>query len=304
MAADAAAAGAATVAQSGPGPRRIALGVDDFGLSAGVDRAVLRLATQRRLNAVSCMVGAPAWSADCSALRSLDAAQVDIGLHLDLTQFPLRDGSRRTLRGWLLAAALRSIERAPLRAEIEAQLDAFERSLGRAPAHLDGHQHVHQLPVVRELLLESLTRRYRARLPWLRSTLPPRGVLALARWSRGAAFKPWVLAALGGRRLHRQATAAGLVQNRHLLGVYGFDQQAAGYRALLGAWLRLAGDGDLLMCHVGAPAGAAADDVIRAARAAEFEVIGGSGFDALLADAGVTQSPISRSVPGAACAPE
>ena len=60
-----------------------------------------------------------------------------------------------------------------LRTEIAAQLDTFTQALGRAPAYIDGHQHVHQLPVVRTLLLEEIARRYPAAALWLRSTQSP-----------------------------------------------------------------------------------------------------------------------------------
>ncbi|MCY7319688.1 MAG: ChbG/HpnK family deacetylase [Ramlibacter sp.] len=258
--------------------RTLAICVDDFGLHDGVNRAVLALADQGRISATSCMVGAPQWAAGAAALRRLAPGTMDLGLHLDLTENPLEPRLRRPLHRLISLSLARCLDRAALAAEIDRQLDCFEQHLGRAPDHVDGHQHVHQLPVVRELLCDALVRRYAGRLPWLRSTRRPQHV-------RPREFKPWLIEQLGCAALSRLAAAHGFRQNSHLVGVYDFQGDAAGYRARLGRWLEQAGDGDLLMCHAaldGPPA-----ESIGAARSNEFEVLAGAGFAELLARSGL-----------------
>jgi predicted glycoside hydrolase/deacetylase ChbG (UPF0249 family) len=262
-------------------PRRLAICVDDFGLGAGVNQAVLALARQGRISATSCMAGAPQWRAGAPALRDVDPATLDVGLHLDLTEFPLDQRLRLPLRAWLARSHLRLVPRAALRAEIEAQLDAFEQALGRPPAHVDGHQHVHQLPVVRELLLAALEARYSGQRPWLRST----------RRSPGEGFgsKAWLIETLGCAGLGRLATAKGYGQNGHLLGVYDFEGDAERYLALLGQWLRAAADGDLVMCHPATEL--VRGDAIAPARVWEYQVLSGPAFGALLAREGIRIGP-------------
>jgi predicted glycoside hydrolase/deacetylase ChbG (UPF0249 family) len=51
-------------------------------------------------------------------------------------------------------------------------LNRFEDAMGRAPAFIDGHRHVHQFPVVRALLVEEIARRYPVSPPWVRATAP------------------------------------------------------------------------------------------------------------------------------------
>lgn len=272
-------------------PRLLAICADDYGLHAGIDEAVLSLLERGRLNAVSCQVGGPAWRADAPALADVAGRcrqAPDLGLHLDLTEAPQHPALRRRLPQLQLAALMHRLDGAALRDEIEAQLDAFESALGRPPAYVDGHQHVHQLPLVREALLAVLARRYPAQRPWLRRTrrparLPDEAELPL--------FKPWLIERLGDAALARLAQAAGHGLNGHLLGVYGFDCDAAGYRRRLLAWLGVAVDGDLLMCHPGVTD---AGDVIAAARAAEWTVFDDDGFDELLALAGVELRSLSR----------
>lgn len=264
-------------------PRTITICADDFGLGGAVDEAVQALAAQGRLGAVSCMAAAPRWPGAAAGLRATAASELDVGLHLDLTEHVFDAGLRHSLGRWIAQSWLRAAPRARLRAEIAAQLDAFESALGRPPAHVDGHQHVHQFPVVRELLVDLLARRYPARRPWLRSTRRP---------AQGAAPKAWLIQALGAGALARLAVDKGFSQNGHLLGVYDFAPDAARYLALAADWLRVACPGDVLMCH---PATRAeSGDAIGAARQMEFEVLGGPQFAALLQAQGVRVAPFTH----------
>jgi predicted glycoside hydrolase/deacetylase ChbG (UPF0249 family) len=264
---------------------RIATCIDDFGLHQGINDAALTLAAAGRLTAISCMVGAPLWRTAGPALAGLDPQRTDIGLHLDLTEHPLAPGSPRPLPMLVALSSARLMDRARLRAQIHAQLDAFERELGRPPAHIDGHQHVHQFPVIREVLIDALLERYPSRRPWLRRTkrssaAPPGG------------FKSWLIEALGCDRLTELAHDKGFAQNAHLLGVYDFQGDADRYLALLSQWIGAARHGDLLMCH--AAVEAPMQDSIGRARGNEYKILSGGAFADLLARAGVGLAPLSQ----------
>lgn len=265
-----------------PALRTIAVCVDDFGLHEGVNGAVLELAATGTISATSCMVGAPAWSSGLRALRNLATeGRIDVGLHLDFTEHPLQPGSRRSLRGLLLATMARRLDANALRSEIEAQFDAFEAGMGRPPDHVDGHQHVHQFPMVREALLEAIARRYPVSPPWLRSTrrAVPAGHAVSGR------FKPWLIERLGGPALDAQARARGWRQNHRLLGVYDFDEAVPGYGIRLGSWLAVAQAHDLLMCHPSTLV--VPGDPIGPARRKEYETLSSRAFRAQLDVAGV-----------------
>jgi predicted glycoside hydrolase/deacetylase ChbG (UPF0249 family) len=180
---------------------------------------------------------------------------------------------------------LHRLDAGAIRAEVRAQLDAFEQVLGHGPAFVDGHQHVHQLPVVRRELLDELVHRYRGKLPWLRSTRPANAV-------RPSMIKARVIQMLGSGALDSTARRMGFAQNHRLLGVYDFAGGPQRYRDLLAAWLRSAQDADLLMCHAGL--GLHAGEPLATARQAEYEVLEGVGFDAMLRDAGVALRPMSQ----------
>jgi predicted glycoside hydrolase/deacetylase ChbG (UPF0249 family) len=185
-------------------------------------------------------------------------------------------------------AGARRLDRALIRREIQGQLDDFEQALGRAPAHVDGHQHVHQFPVIREELLAVLLERYPRERPWLRRTKRPAG-------QRG--FKPWLIERLGCEALSELAREQGFAQNEALLGIYGFDGDASRYASLLAQWLGMARHGDLLMCHAGGSA--AVRDPILDARRNEWQVLAGPAFADLLARGGVALAPLSRLRPRA-----
>jgi predicted glycoside hydrolase/deacetylase ChbG (UPF0249 family) len=270
--------------------KRIAICIDDYGLHEAVDEAILSLIAKGRVTATSCMVGAPSWQYDAARLKDLfDAGRVDAGLHLDLVEYPIEGGLRQPVGAWMRDTLLRRVDTAKVQAEIVSQLDAFEATMGRPPSHVDGHQHVHQFPVVRDLLVAEMARRYPGpQRPWLRSTH------GAGRWR----FKGRVIEAMGARPLERLAHAQGFAHNRSLLGVYDFRGGPERFRGLLAQWLADARDGDLLMCHVAT--GIVPGDEIAQPRVHEYEVFAADAFDALVRDAGVQLAPMSAIAAGSA----
>jgi predicted glycoside hydrolase/deacetylase ChbG (UPF0249 family) len=272
--------------------RRIAVCIDDVGQHVAIHAAARELLAQRRVSALSAMVHGPVWR-HAAALLHDAAGAADIGLHLDLSE-PW--GERRFVRPWrrLVAEALLGrLDKQALREEIAAQIDAFERTLGRAPDFVDGHRHVHQLPGVRDVLVHELVRRYPSQRPWLRRTVPRETSTA----------KPWAVAALGAAGLDTLLRRFAIAHNRRLLGVYGFSESADRYRDRLVHWLALAQDGDLLICHP-ANAGAAQGDPIAQARGVEHRVLCGPAFGEALVAAGVEVARMSTLVRRAPLMPE
>lgn len=238
-----------------------------------VDQGVLALARQGRLSVTSCMSKGASFASDAPALAELAIGK---GLHLNLTEAQIGTRFFLPLRSLILRSYARLIDANQVRIEIEEQCDAFETAFKQAPAYVDGHQHVHQLPVVRDLLLPILQRRYGQHRPWLRSTRAPRGIA-----SAGERFKARLIETLGARRFGQQAKAAGFITSPHLLGVYDFTGDAQHYLQRLDGWLALASPGDVLMCH---PArGSAPGDAIGHQREVEFSALSDPSLPSLLA---------------------
>ena len=271
--------------------KQIAIVVDDFGEHASINTAALELARSGRISAISCMTGGPAWLRGAAELRELDRHHVDLGLHLDLTQYPLGVPPWQHTR--LVATAyLRRLDWRRLREQVERQCDAFESAVGQPPDHVDGHQHVHQLPQVRDMLVDTLYRRYDAR-PWLRDTRRARPTSAsLSASLIRSEMKAAVIESLGARPLRSLAARCGFRQNRHLLRVHGLRADAVDFRELLDGWLRAAVTGDLLVAHPSTTLGVGG--AMAANRAAEYAVLNSPEFPDMLREAQTEVVAMSR----------
>jgi predicted glycoside hydrolase/deacetylase ChbG (UPF0249 family) len=104
------------------------------------------------------------------------AATADIGLHFTITDLepigtaPILapDGHFPPLSRVLWLSLARRLPEDEIRVQLARQLDAFEQQIGSPPAHVDGHHHVHQLPGVREIVVEALRDRYQVETPYIR----------------------------------------------------------------------------------------------------------------------------------------
>jgi chitin disaccharide deacetylase len=233
-----------------PSPlRHIVLCADDYGISPAVSGAIRDLIARRRINATSVMVVAPTFShAEAAALREAAGTHAAIGLHLTLTGpfaphtngfTPLRRGAFPPLAAMAGRALCRSLTPALLDAEIAAQFAAFHAAFGRLPDYVDGHQHIHVFPQVRESLLR--VAEHAAPQAWLRQC--GRAV------RRNADPKGFILDALS-RRFRRLAAEHGLRTNPAFAGTYAFRLRDD-YSKLFPQFLDGLPDGSVVMCHPG-----------------------------------------------------
>lgn len=269
--------------------RTLAICADDFGLSPGVSRGIAALACAGRLNAVSCLVNLPHWRSSAPRLADLPAA-VELGLHFNLTEGEALSRELRaawprlpTLPRLIASAHLGALPHDILAAEFAAQHCAFVEATGREPDFIDGHQHVHHLPGVREPLLEGIAGA--AQLPAVRNTGRVPGP--------GFATKRALIAATGGRRLQDELVQHGLAHNAALLGVYDF--RVGTFGRCMPRWLAaVPAEGALLFCHPGASDDNAGGDAIAAARPAEAEYLASARFMDDVQSAGITLGPVWR----------
>jgi predicted glycoside hydrolase/deacetylase ChbG (UPF0249 family) len=268
---------------------RVGICADDFGLSSAVDDAVLDLARHGRISATSCLVDGPAFALDAPELVALRAeGALDVGLHLNLTERFGEDAPRWPLLQLVSRAYLRGLPAQDVQREIRRQLDRFRDVLGFGPDHVDGHRHVHQFPVVRELLLRELAHSAGA-APWVRDSRPRQG--SLSKVAGGERCKALAIGVLGAGRLRSALREQGIASNERLLGVYSDRCNADTYMLRLQAWLERARDGDLIMCH---PVAAGTQAAAASGGPAEYAVLAGRAFPGLLAHHGVRVEPISR----------
>ena len=176
-------------------------------------------------------------------------------------------------------AFLRRLDSTALTREIEAQLAAFAAAFGRAPDFLDGHQHVHLFPQIREETLAAVKRA--APAAWVRqcgSALPLRILLR--------DFKTLALSELS-RGFRRRAAARGVATNPAFAGVYDLDPDTD-FAALFPRFLEGLPENGLVMCHPGhVDAELKRLDPLTDLRESEYRYFAGDAFPRALAAAGV-----------------
>ncbi|MGB8278578.1 MAG: ChbG/HpnK family deacetylase [Methylovirgula sp.] len=232
---------------------RFCLCADDFGLSEAVSRGILSALAAGRLTATSAITTRPHWRTAARQLSALGAS-ADIGLHLNLTlAAPLTpmpafapDGCLPGIGKVLRAAQRRSLPRAEISQEIAAQLDAFAEAFGRFPDFVDGHQHVHVLPDVRQVLFEVLEGKGLAGRLWLRDSGDrPWRILARKREIKKALGIAWL-----ARRFAAEARAHGFAVNEGFSGFSDFSE-TRDCGADFARYLIAPGAAHLIMCHPG-----------------------------------------------------
>jgi predicted glycoside hydrolase/deacetylase ChbG (UPF0249 family) len=259
--------------------RRIVVCADDFGLTSAGCESIVELVRANAVSSVSCVVDGPHVARHAGGLCNA-AYRVSLGLHLNLTE-PPQGPARGTLRWWLARAYLPySIDERALRGEIRDQMLRFEDLFACAPAYLDGHQHVHQLPGVARVLVDELEDRYGKHVA-VRSTQ--------TRRTRG--IKAQTIALLGAKGLRELLQARGIASNSDFAGVYDFSTRVP-YRRRMGRWLHSIEDGGLIMCH---PERGASPDRLIAARCAEHAFLASREWPQMLERCDVDLVPFGAS---------
>ena len=275
-----------------PDTRPVILCADDFGLAPGVSDAIAELIVARRLSATSCMSALPDWRARAAMLRDVVAAHpADVGLHLTLTDHVplsgaagLAEGGRLPPLARLLPRALaHRLDAAAVAVELRAQLDAFEDAWGGPPDYVDGHQHVHVLPGVREALVAELVRRYPQGRVWVRDCVEPTGRCLRRRLALPKALFISALAQ-GLRRLLR---AHGLPANDGFAGLHDFSGRRP-FGELMRRFLAASGPRPLVHVHPGrVDAELVACDSLTSPREAELAYLASAEFPRDLGAAGL-----------------
>jgi len=243
--------------QSGARPR---LHADDLGLSKASNEAILALIEAGQLDGASLLVqGAEVEAAVLrwQELRS-QRSELQLCLHLCLTEGPcsapadsipdLVDAHghlRLSFGQWLLISLLpachprrRRISR-QLRAEISAQIARFNQLMGDSgPLALDGHQHIHLVPLIHDTLLNLAQKEG---ITWMRSTAEPLPTgLPLSSWRaaiQSAGLLKWVVLQVLTNRAAGRQRRQGIASNDGFAGVLFTGQMdslalEAGWREL------------------------------------------------------------------------
>lgn len=267
----------------------VILNADDFGLSAEIDAGILALLAKGRLTGVSMMPTGPLFAANGPKLTAY-ADRADIGLHFTLTEMPtlraqgLRraDGTPHTFGEVQSRAWRRDLDGAAVLDELERQWRAVRDSIGRPPSHIDSHQHIHQLPIVRDAVVAFVARQPVSERPYVRTAAERTGVVL----RRGVDSVRALAFAWMARGVRKRLAAQRCQTNEGFTGVYDFSTGTA-YRERFRRFVRGARDNTILLCHPAMPGSSGCSDPIGPARVAEFAYFSGEEMPGDLAAANV-----------------
>jgi predicted glycoside hydrolase/deacetylase ChbG (UPF0249 family) len=229
--------------------KRIIICADDYGQNSAISQAIVELLRENRLSATSCLVTSPAWSGVAKWLAPL-INKADIGLHFNLTEGkPLSDKLSKffSLKELIIKANLGQLDQKVIAAELRAQLDSFTNQTGQLPDFIDGHQHVHQFPIIRDAVIEVYEERLRLNGSYLRCTYDP---FTLYRVKYVAYFKQLIIQLCGGIQFKQELVKLKIPHNTTFAGIYDFENSYE-YSSLFLRFLNQVQDGGLVMCHPG-----------------------------------------------------
>lgn len=220
--------------------KRLIVNADDFGLTSGVNRAVIECHQRGVVTSATLMVNGGA--AVEAALLAADNPGLGVGLHLNLTSGPplmppdsipslvAADGNFPGLKAALWRLTSGKARTHELEDEIAAQIDRLIK-LGIRPTHVDSHHHLHAHPRLRSLV---------------RKICPRHGITRM-RGFHMAARSPKALAVAFAARLPSSGTSMVTPDRFSGIEVMGNRDMAAA----LGRGLAAGGDTLEFMCHPG-----------------------------------------------------
>ena len=125
--------------------RYLIVNADDFGLSPGVNRGIIKAHEHGIVTSASLMVRWPA--AAEAAAYAREHPKLGVGLHVDLGEWTFADEAWRPVY-----EVVPTNDSGAVADEVARQVDAFVHLMGRNPTHFDSHQHVHRTEPVRSIV--------------------------------------------------------------------------------------------------------------------------------------------------------
>lgn len=240
--------------------KSIILCADDYGQSDEISEGIIELIARQRLSATSCMTNMPDWASHGAVLKALPQ-HFAVGLHFNLTHGRSLTAAEElggnsdlpSLFQLLCNTHFRKLNSEVIRAELNAQLDQFIDVMGKLPDFIDGHQHVHQFPVIRDTLINIYQQRFAEHPAYIRQVSTP--------YSQGPfKLKRFVLNWTGAKTLEKKLQQYKIPHNSSFSGIYDFNPKR-NYRDLFKLFCQCVANNGLIMCHPGIESQDKSDDI-------------------------------------------
>lgn len=274
--------------------KKIIVCADDFALNEGISTAIMELLNHHAISATSCMTTSPHWPEWGTRLKTV-AATTDIGLHCDLTEFTplsaqLTDGLKQpfSIGQTIIKAYSRQLPLTALVQEFELQLSRFQEVMGFNPQFIDGHQHIHQFPRIRDALLIACKNHFK------QMTIPPiRLVNGYPFFTplRDSLLK-LLIHTLGRNAFKRILDKNSLCYYKDFKGIYVF-KGSPNIPLLFKQFIQQIASGGIMMCHPGHHS----IDSIGGIREQEYAFLNSAAWQTLLTTEKVALCRYSQLIP-------
>ena len=239
------------------------LSADDFGISPSVDEGILKLIENNKISSTSCMVaGSNTMLTQNLTLLKRYSKKIDVGLHLVLTESkPLsnpinssglvgNNGLFHSFKNLAKRAYFGKLDQSSVDSEIKEQIESFINLFGQAPDFIDGHQHVQQLPIIRNSIV-SIMKNYKT-LKYARvANLPNPWILKAAQTISFKFALENLALTIPGRQAAALFTKNNVRHNRFLLGYYQHRPEVR-FKTVFNNYLTLNPEAkDVFFCHPG-----------------------------------------------------
>ena len=214
------------------------------------------------------------WSKDARMLADYKDT-IDVGLHFNLTEGTSLAGRKifNSLGQLILMAYSFQLNKELIKEELKAQIYFFYEHIGCMPNFIDGHQHIQQLPVIRDALIEVYNELdLKKSNTYIRAS--SNGLLN--SFSQQAPIKNMALSVLGGLSFKKLLKQNKILRNTTFSGAYNFDDSKA-YEKFFASFLKKSQTNGIIMCHPGFLG--KGHDPIRQARYDEYSFLMGEGFE-------------------------
>lgn len=212
------------------------------------------------------MTNMPYWPEAAAALKPF-SDRAEIGLHFNLTEGAALVHQDLFCKNnqLIVRAFTRRLDKQKIKDELLAQIDSFEKQLGFLPRFIDGHQHIHHLPVIRDALLDVYQQVFPNKNAYIRISANPL-LKTLKQTLRNP--KILIIALTGAYALQRRLVKLNIPHNKTFSGIYNLLPDND-YEQLFKLFLSEIDENGLIMCHPGLQSTDQSDE-IRGARWNEY----------------------------------
>ena len=168
---------------------------------------------------------------------------------------------------------LRQLTQADIEQHLRCQLKLFATHFGRTPDFIDGHQHIQQLPVIRDAIINVYQNEFLDKKPYIRVAMI-KNIPDIMR--KPCVIKQLIIHATGASKLKSRLCDLQIPHNTYFSGIYDFSS-TANYGKLFAQFLPKSTETTIIMCH---PGEASLDglDPIRDSRPLELAYLSGKQF--------------------------